>query len=639
MGIEKDTENIPPDSLVLYKKRPARVARIGEKLEIELEGGNLAKVRSKDVVLLHPGPLKNLNQLQPQEGEVELAWEILSENLESPHKLTELTELIFGQYTPATTWAAWQFVEDGLYFRGSPEAVITCSSEEVARQKAARKARAAEAQAWTEFRERARAGDIAAQEDAQFLKEVEELALGRKKESRLLRELGRSERPENAHALLLESGYWSPTVDPYPIRLRMPAVLPDLPLPPLPDEPRQDLTNLPAFAIDDRGNNDPDDAISLVSCTLDSQGNFLGGRIWVHIADVAALVPPDSEADLEARSRGVTLYLPEGAMPMLPRAAVQILGLGLNQVSPALSFGLEINASGEIVTVEIQPSRVSVERLSYEQAEDRMDEEPFLSLYRIAQIYQTRRQKNGALFIDLPESIVRVVEGQVTIQPISRLCSRNLVRETMLMVGEAAARFVIERGITFLFAAQEAPDSQTIAHSDSEKGRSTDNLASHFALRRILKRSQVSSFPAPHAGVGLPAYSRATSPLRRYQDLLAHQQLRAYLSGESLLSEGQILERAGISEAATTLMTQVESLARRHWTLVYLMQHSQWQGEGVLVEREGLRGTVIIPELALETPVHLFQELPLNSRVPLALSGVNLAELDAHFIHQLDHSH
>ena len=66
------------DSLVLYKTRPARVTRVGKKLQIELEGGESLSVRPKDVVQLHRGPLHSLDELQPQAGEVETAWELLA---------------------------------------------------------------------------------------------------------------------------------------------------------------------------------------------------------------------------------------------------------------------------------------------------------------------------------------------------------------------------------------------------------------------------------------------------------------------------------------------------------------------------------------------------------------------------------
>jgi exoribonuclease-2 len=633
MNFETEIELIPQDSLVLYKKRPARVIRAGERisgyyrLEIELEGGNLAKVRSKDVVLLHPGPLQNLSQLQPQDGEVELAWEILSENQEKPHRLVELTELIYGKYTPATTWAAWQIVEDGLYFRGSPDSIYTRSAEEVENLQIVRRARAAETQVWTEFLDRARHGRYSVQGDKRFLREVEDLALGRKKESRLLRELGRNERAENAYALLLESDYWAYPIDPYPSRLGLQTTVPETVLPPMIEEPRLDLTHIPAFAIDDPGNQDPDDAISLISCSIDEQGDFLGGSIWVHIADVAALITPTSDADLEACSRGATLYLPEKTVPMLPVAAMHSLGLGLNEISPALSFGLELNKLGEIVDIEIKPSLVHAQRLTYEEVEKCIEQQTFDHLFRITSRYRDRRRANGALFIDLPEVNIRVSEGQVSIHPITKLKSRDLVREAMLMVGEASARFAIDKGIPFPFATQEAPN-----HNEKEMAISSEDLASHYAVRRNLKRSQISSAPAPHSGIGLPVYTRATSPLRRYLDLVAHQQLRAYLHNQPLLNPQEILERVGTSEAVTGLVSQAEALARRHWTLVYLLNHPDWQGQGILVNKDGFRGAVIIPDLALETPIQIPGDLPLNSPISLRLSGVNLAELDVRFI-------
>jgi len=626
------SELLPLNSLVLYKKRPAKVVRIGERLEIELEGGNLAKIRVKDVTLLHPGPLMSLGELTLCEGELELAWDLMSESPEKILTLAELSEIIYGEYTPSTAWSAWQVLEDGLYFRGSPEAVLTCTPHEVTHLQETRQRRKEEAEAWIEFLKRARIGQISHQEDEHYLKEVEDLALGRKKECRLLHELGRSERPENAYALLVESGYWTNDVDPYPTRLGLPSHPPQAGISPLVDEPRLDLTSIPAYAIDDSGNQDPDDAISLVSCRLDNEGNFTEGHLWVHIADVAAMVSPESKVDLEARSRGATLYLPEGAVPMLPLEAVQLLGLGLNEISPALSFGLEINAAGDIGIEEIKPSLVKVKRFSYQEVEDRITEEPFLSLSRITQRYQDRRINNGALSIDLPEVNIRIKDKQVIIQPIPRLKSRNLVREAMLMVGEAAAEFAIQKGLPIPFATQEAPSSMVSTNKRIIPSISAEDLAAHYAVRRNIKRSQVSSSPAVHAGVGLPAYTRATSPLRRYLDLVVHQQLRAYLLDQPILNSQEILERVGTSEAITGLVAQAENLARRHWTLVYLMQHEEWRGEGILVEKEGFRGTVIIPELALESTIQLREDLPLNSPIPLGLSGINLAELDVFFL-------
>jgi len=610
--------------LVLYKHDPARVASVGrKKLHIELADGDTLSVRPKDVTLLHPGPLASLDDLRPQEGEVRTAWELLSGRATT---LAELAELAYGAFTPSTAWAAWQWVADGLRFEGTPGEVIARSPEAVAEEQAAREARAAERRAWEAFLERARAGRVAPQDD-RYVEDVERLALGETDESRVLRELGRLESPESAHALLLELGAWDRTVVPYPRRLDVPTGAPAIPLPDLPEEPRVDLTHLPAFAIDDEDSHDPDDAVGLEV----SPGRR---RLWVHIADVAALVPPDSEADLEARARGATLYLPDGNAPMLPPQAVQTLGMGLADVSPALSFGLDMDGEGRVAGMEVVSSWVRVTRLTYREVEDRLEEEPFRELYRLAQAYQARRRANGAVRIDLPEVKIRVEEEgfppgggygggapNIVIRPLPPLRSRGLVREAMLMTGEATARFALERGIPFPFATQDPPDTD----------ERPEDLAGMYALRRSLRPSRRSGSPGPHAGLGLELYARATSPLRRYLDLVVHQQLRAHIRGEAPLEAQEVMERIGAAEAVVGGLRRTERLSRRHWTLVYLAQRPDWQGEGVVVEKRDRRATVLVPQLALEARMHPRQDLPLNAKVSLVLMGVDLAGLEAHF--------
>ncbi len=69
---------------------------------------------------------------------------------------------------------------------------------------------------------------------------------------------------------------------------------------------------------------------------------------------------PDSAADLEAQARGANLYLPEGVVTMLPWQATERLGLGLAEISPALSFGLRVLPDGAVADLEITPSWVRV---------------------------------------------------------------------------------------------------------------------------------------------------------------------------------------------------------------------------------------------------------------------------------------
>ncbi len=667
---------IPQDSLVLYKNRPARVQQVAaDKLAIEIEGGETVRVRPKDVTLLHPGPLRSLAELRPPFGDVTTAWEILAG---SATTLPELAELAYGAFTPATAWAAQQLLADGLLFRGTAERVIACTVDEVAQTRAARAADAAEKRAWEAFIARAKAGQVAA-EDRRYLREIEDLALGRAERSRVMRALGREESAENAHATLLEFGAWDDTMDPWPARAGGNLIAPALPLPApwneaaayLRDPDRVDLTHLPAFAIDDASTDTPDDALSYEPGPFDELrakaaqvGSFRSaavpradahaapgatapsgeeasavsgqrsavdmfragsglGRIWVHVADPAPLVTPDEPLDLEARSRGVTLHLPATVVPMLPPAATPLLGLGLAPVSPALSIAIDLDDRAEIAGVTVVPSLVHVTRLTYEVAQARIGESPLAELHRVAQACEARRYAAGAVRIDLPEANVRVHGGEIVIEPIPPLGSRLLVENAMVLAGEAIARYAAQHGIPLPYATQEPPDSD-----DQPEGVT---FSAMYALRRTMKRSQYRSAPAPHSGLGLAAYAQATSPLRRYLDLVVHQQLRRHLAGEPPLDTAAILERIGEVEDLLAAARQAESRSTRHWTLAYLARRPDWRGPAVLLDKRGLNGTFVIPELALETQVHLAADLPLDSEVTLALRGVDLARQDARF--------
>ncbi|MBA3866548.1 MAG: RNB domain-containing ribonuclease, partial [Solirubrobacterales bacterium] len=77
--------------------------------------------------------------------------------------------------------------------------------------------------------------------------------------------------------------------------------------------PRRDLTALQTFTVDPATARDFDDAVS-----AQREGN--GGRVWIHIADVAAHVRPGSPLDVEARRRANSTYVPGAVEPMLPHA-------------------------------------------------------------------------------------------------------------------------------------------------------------------------------------------------------------------------------------------------------------------------------------------------------------------------------
>ena len=108
---------------------------------------------------------------------------------------------------------------------------------------------------------------------------------------------------------------------------------------------------------------------------------------------------------------------------------------------------------------------------------------------------------------------------------------------------------------------------------------------------------------APHFSLGLPAYVQATSPIRRYGDLVVQRQLQASLEGKTpmpaedlqdLVSEVDLACREGIS---------ISREDQRHWQQVWFDNHKQeqWTAEFLrwLRPQDGL-GLIRIDSLAMD---------------------------------------
>jgi exoribonuclease-2 len=137
--------------------------------------------------------------------------------------------------------------------------------------------------------------------------------------------------------------------------------------------------------------------------------------------------------------------------------------------------------------------------------------------------------------------------------------------------------------------------------------------------------------PGLHWGLGLEQYTQVTSPLRRYTDLLAHQQIRTLLEGRRPLDENEVLFALAAGEAAAATTVQAERASRAHWTAVYLSNASdRW--EGVVLEKKGARAVVMIPSLGLETQVAAGPNTAPNDTVALTLASVKIPESEAVFV-------
>jgi exoribonuclease-2 len=620
-------EELRAGGLVLYKRRPARVKDAdagGGRIEVETEGGVSQRVRPKDVVYLHSGPM-TLAELQAPDRveDIDSVRDLLSSEPDGVD-LATLAEWLYGSSaagvpSPAAVWAAWEVVAEGLHFEGTPDHVLARSCEQVEAERERRKQAAADAEAWEALLERIRGGACQSSDD-EYLRDVEGLAEGRRQNSRLLKALGRAESPQNAHALLLDIGWWTSTRVPYPARAGVPVTAPAVHLGEPSLKGRLDLTHLPAFAIDDEGNRDPDDAVSIDD----------DGHLWVHVADVACLVAPDSEADVEARARGATLYLPDGPIPMLPPDLVPRLGLGLahDGIGPALSFRLQISPEGAVVAAETIPSRVRVQRLTYEQAEPLLQtDERLRRIDEVTSRSRALRRAAGAVDLNWPETRIRVdksgAEPVIDIRPLAPLRSRQLVAESMILAGAGAAWLAREGGIPFPYSIQ---DSST----DSDDEVLPPGLPGAYALRRRQQPARLSGGPAPHRGLGLQAYGRATSPMRRYVDLLVHQQLRAAATGGTPpWDETALMERVAQAESGARNVRAVERQANRHWTLVWLSQRT-WRGRGILVDTRPRRGLLVCPDIGLETWVNVGEGPAVGTEYDVVVGSVDLPRLDLH---------
>lgn len=594
--------SLKPQALVLYRAKAARVLEVGEKIEIETLDGDRLRVRDKDIVLLHPGPLSSLAALREpptlDEGDLEVALGLVGEEGIS---LMDLARLVLSDPDPVRVWALWRWAQER--FAGTPECLVPLGETELKRRAEALVARQERARQYQGAIERFRANTYQAGDEG-LLAEVEALALGKQERCRVLKDLGRKETPESAHQFLLQLGYWDSSRDPWPHRLGVPLGDNPASLGEPGNLPRRDLRDLPAWAIDDADNLDPDDALSAEGDTL-----------WVHIADPAERVPPDSEVDQEARRRGATLYLPWTTVPMLPSQLVNERGLGLAETSPALTVEIRLDPEGGVSSCQVYPSWVRVRRLSYEEAEPLWTTEP--SLARIRELLrraQLRRLGQGAVRIQLPEVKVLWRDGRVEIRPLPPNQSRELVAEAMILAGAAVAEWAEAENLPLVFAGQEAP----------EQPLGGEGLAGAWATRRVMKRAFYTIRPVSHFGLGLAAYAQVTSPLRRYLDLVCHQQIRLRLAGQRTLNPRELEQRISTVEEPMTLNRRCERASRTHFTLLWHLQNPQRVLDAVVVDSDRTSAVVVVPSTAEEYRLGA-PDLRLNQEIQIQIRNVSLA--------------
>ncbi|MBU1538010.1 RNB domain-containing ribonuclease, partial [Myxococcota bacterium] len=190
-----------------------------------------------------------------------------------------------------------------------------------------------------------------------------------------------------------------------------------------------------------------------------------------------------------------------------------------------------------------------------------------------------------------------------------------------------AAAFASDHQIPVIFTSQPPPDEPLPPQT---------NLADAYAILRKLKKAEKSTSPAPHTSLGVSAYVQASSPLRRYGDLLAHYQIKAFLKNGPLpFGRDELVEIMGHQDAVSAEASRMERNRTRYWQLVYLSEHGDEIFDAlvlaVLDNRNG--GTVLLPSLAMRCNVAFQTRLAPGDVIRTQVISVNPRKDELHLKH------
>ncbi len=334
------------------------------------------------------------------------------------------------------------------------------------------------------------------------------------------------------------------------------------------DEARFDYQNALAFTIDDEDTREVDDALSVV---------HRGAEIIVgiHIADVSAFVEKGDLLDVEAARRSSTIYLPATTVRMFPeRLSTDLASLNSGSPRPAYTVEVRFDEQGKRLGYRIALTTVNVEkRFSYDEADRAFDtgNTSLQTLHRIAQQLHDERAARGAITFRRPELKIRITDGEIEIKKINTNSpSRFIVSEMMILANGLSADFASVNALPVIYRTQEPRDAVAI-----EEAPAVEALAFE-RLRKTFKRSRLSLTPALHSGLGLSAYTQASSPIRRYADLVTQRQFTSMLRGAAIPHGREELLRILVTaEAAEQEIRTIEDRSMNYWLLEYLSRYKK----------------------------------------------------------------
>jgi exoribonuclease II len=359
---------------------------------------------------------------------------------------------------------------------------------------------------------------------------------------------------------------------------------------------RQDLTDLPIMTIDGAATLDFDDALSIED---------LGGRyrVGIHITDVAHHVKPSSPLDREARLRGSTIYMPDDKIPMVPGClSDDLCSLKAGVLRPAITTLVTLTADAHVIDFEVLPSTIRIsDQFTYFDVNQRVESDPGIrALYALAQAFRRQRLDQGAMMISLPEINIWLDEaGDPQVSRVDRESpGRLLVAEMMILGNWLAARFLADRGLAAVFRSQPEPRQRLFNGMEG-------TFFQNWMQRRHLSRFVLNTSPEPHVGLGLNTYVTATSPIRKYFDLVTQRQLRAALGLERPYTIEEMAAVIQELERPMSAVGQVQLRRQRYWLLKHLETLTGSRTEAIVLAKRRNSYQVLLNEYLLEADLPL----------------------------------
>ena len=368
-----------------------------------------------------------------------------------------------------------------------------------------------------------------------------------------------------------------------------------------------ELSAVEAFSIDDATTTEIDDAFSVTKL---ANGNW---QVGVHIAAPALGIAPDSPLDREAAKRLSTVYFPGDKITMLPEVAIAQYTLSEGHDRPALSMYVEVTPELDVVGHRSVIERLRITaNLRHDSLETQFNEQQLAA----GQV----EHRFGAQLVLLWQLAVKLERQRGKDEPAMARADYNFyVDDDRISIVERRRGSPIDKVV-----------SEMMILVNTEWGRQlAENEVPALYRTQAGGKVKMSTVPSPHQGLGVPQYIWASSPLRRYADLVNQRQLLSLVRNKPPAypaRDERLLVILRDFELAYDAYAEFQRGMERYWCLRWLIQ------EGVnLTGADVLREELVrIDRIPLVVRVPSMPAAAPGSRVELAVSSIDLLELALH---------